>query len=204
MTQSSNVAELWVIGHKSRQVVPFTASPCSAWKSRCRIGLSIDSKMGAWRMFAGLKVRWLLGMIAAVVAGATFGAAALASTSVPVHRCRTLTLTGGKLGIYPWHLSCAAASRVVRGSFSRHAKRIQFTGDGADTFDGGAVRIEGRWWVCGGRMGYYFCGYPYRPAQAPTGTSYSGPFTRSATFETCDLNPGCPAKTTLFQPPKRG
>jgi hypothetical protein len=156
-------------------------------------------------MFAGLKTRRLLGMIAAVAASATFGAAALAlaSASVPVHRCRTITLTGGKLGIYPWHLSCAAASRVVRGSFSRHAKRIQFTGDGADTFDGGAVRIGGQWWVCGGRMGYYFCGYPYRPAQAPTGTSYTGPFTRSAVFETCDVNPGCPANSQLFQPPKR-
>ncbi|MBV9000953.1 MAG: hypothetical protein JO304_17960 [Solirubrobacterales bacterium] len=44
---------------------------------------------------------------------------------------------------------------------------INFTADGADTFDAGAVKIAGKSWVCGGRMGYYFCGYPYRPTTAP-------------------------------------
>jgi hypothetical protein len=43
------------------------------------------------------------------------------------------------------------------------------------------VKIAGKWWVCGGRMGYYFCGYPYRPATAHGaggGRTYKGPFTK--------------------------
>jgi hypothetical protein len=161
------------------------------------------SETGGTGMVGGLRRRRMVGTIAAVAALATIGASALASSSVTVHRCATITVAGGRDGIYPWHMSCAAASGVVRGSYSRHARRIGFTGDGADTFDGGVVRIGGQWWVCGGRMGYYFCGFPYRPAQTPTGTSFSGPFTRSAVFQTCGVSPGCPAKSWLFQPAMR-
>ena len=60
---------------------------------------------------------------------------------------------------------------------------ISFSAAGAYTFDAGAVKIAGKWWVCGGRMGYYFCGYPYRPATAPGeggGTTYKGRSRRSS------------------------
>jgi len=53
-------------------------------------------------------------------------------------------------------MSCGAARRTLTQSESKHDPIINFTADGADTFDAGAVKIAGKWWVCGGRMGYYF------------------------------------------------
>lgn len=102
-------------------------------------------------------------------------AAAFATTPVNVQRCGYAhSKAWGRVALYPWHVSCGAARQTLADSESKHDPIINFTADGADTFDGGAVKIDGRWWVCGGRMGYYFCGYPYRPATAP-GMGRSGP-----------------------------
>ena len=103
-------------------------------------------------------------------------------------------------------MSCGAARRTLTESESQHDPIINFTADGADTFDAGAVKIAGKWWVCGGRMGYYFCGYPYRPATAPGaggGTTYKGPFTKELVDEACaDGSSLCKSHAQTFQPPR--
>ena len=103
--------------------------------------------------------------------------AASALTTVTVKRCG-YAAEGfyGKDAIYPWHMSCARARTILAGAINRHAKHINLTADGAATGDAGPVLIGGRWWVCGGRMGFYFCGYPYRPAYAsgPGGGNLEG------------------------------
>ncbi len=91
--------------------------------------------------------------------------AASALTTVTVNRCGYAAKGFyGKDAIYPWHMSCAQARRILAGAVNPHAKHINLTADGAATGDAAPVLIDGRWWVCGGRMGFYFCGYPYRSA----------------------------------------
>jgi len=113
---------------------------------------------------------------------------------------------GGRVAVYPWHMSCRAARDTLAQSESTNDSIINFSADGADTFDAGAVKIAGKWWVCGGRMGYYFCGYPYRPATAPGaggGTTYAGPFTKEFIDEACqDGSSLCLPKDQIFQPPR--
>jgi hypothetical protein len=103
-------------------------------------------------------------------------------------------------------MSCRAARATLSKSESRHNATIYFTADGANTFDGFAVKIAGKWWVCGGRMGYYFCGYPYRPATAPGvggGTTYKGPFTREFVDESCGNGSYlCKRRAQTYQPPR--
>jgi hypothetical protein len=105
----------------------------------------------------------------AVVLGVTIAAAAAnAASPVKVRRCGyTHSKYWGRVAVYPWRMSCDAAGDTLTKSESRHDPTISFTADGAYTFDAGAVKIAGKWWVCGGRMGYYFCGYPYRPRSWP-------------------------------------
>jgi hypothetical protein len=102
-------------------------------------------------------------------------------------------------------MSCGAARRTLAESENRRDPVINFTADGAYTFDGGAVKIAGKWWVCGGRSGYYFCGYPYRPAIAHGqggGTTYKGPFTKVLLDEACADSPSlCTGETQFDQPP---
>jgi hypothetical protein len=54
-------------------------------------------------------------------------------------------------------------------------------------------------------MGYYFCGYPYRPATAPGiggGTTYKGPFTKEFVDVACTLGGSqCKRHVQAFQPP---
>jgi hypothetical protein len=145
-------------------------------------------------------------MAVVLLAAATFlvaGAVADGLTTVTVHRCGYVNAGKagyGENGIYPWHMSCAQARQVVLGSHDPHAKVIDFTAPGAD---GGAVQIDGRWWVCTGQMGYYNCGYPYRPARVAGGTAYRGPFTQDEVNIACDVvSPkGCPASTVFYRPP---
>ncbi len=103
-------------------------------------------------------------------------------------------------------MSCSAARETLAQSESKDDPTTGFTADGADTFDAEAVKIAGKWWVCGGRMGYYFCGYPYRPATAPGlggGTSYKGPFTMEFVDEACmDGSCLCKRQDQIFQPPR--
>jgi hypothetical protein len=145
--------------------------------------------------------------VAAVVLGVTIvTAAALASSPVKARRCGYAhSKYWGRVAVYPWHMSCRAARGTLTKSESRHAPTINFTADGAYTFDAGAVKIAGKWWVCGGRMGYYFCGYPYRPATAPGvggGTTYTGPFTKEFIDEACeDSSSWCKPGGQAYQPP---
>jgi hypothetical protein len=103
-------------------------------------------------------------------------------------------------------MSCGAARRTLTRSESKHDQIINFTADGAYTFDAAAVKIAGKWWVCGGRMGYYFCGYPYRPATAHGiggGTTYKGPFTKELVDEACgDGSYLCKRHAQTYQPPR--
>ena len=105
----------------------------------------------------------------------------------------------GKDAIYPWHMSCAQARTILAGAINPHAKHINLTADGAATGDAGPVLIDGRWWVCGGRMGIYFCGYPYRPAyiSGPAAEPHGRvPSQKSPT--TTRARPGAPAVPEMF------
>ena len=119
---------------------------------------------------------------------------------VKVTRCGYASATYGKSALYPWHMSCAAARSVVTASDSPHAHVIDF-GSG---WDGGAVRINGRYWVCTGQMGYYNCGYPYRPWRVDEQQGYKGPFTRDVEYRTCSTivpaDSGCTKAVEFSQP----
>jgi hypothetical protein len=144
----------------------------------------------------------------AVVLFVTIAAATAYAASPPkAQRCGyTHSKYWGRVAVYPWHMSCRAAGDTLTQSESGHNPTINFTADGAYTFDAGAVEIAGKWWVCGGRMGYYFCGYPYRPATASGaggGTTYKGPFTKEFVDEACtDSSALCKRHGQTFQPPR--
>ena len=145
--------------------------------------------------------------VAVVLASTIVAAAAFAASPMNVPRCGYAhSKYWGRVAVYPWHMSCGAARQTLTKSESKHDPIINFTADGADTFDAGAVKIDGRWWVCGGRMGYYFCGYPYRPATAPGiggGTTYKGPFTKELVDEACaDGSFVCKRHAQTYQPPR--
>jgi hypothetical protein len=136
------------------------------------------------------------------------GAAVLAVTAyaespkvVKVTRCGYANATYGRSALYPWHMSCGAARKVViTASDSSQADVIGF-GPG---WDGEAVRINGRYWVCTGQMGYYNCGYPYRPWKVNGEQGYKGPFTKDVEYQTCSaINPagsGCTETVEFSQP----
>jgi hypothetical protein len=135
---------------------------------------------------------------------ALLGAAAFAASPehVTVKRCGYAHATYGRSALYPWHMSCAAARKVVTGSSSPHAHVIDF-GPG---WDGGAVRINGRYWVCTGQMGFYNCGYPYRPRKVDGEQGYKGPFTQDVEYQTCSAiepsSSGCTKTVEFTQPPR--
>jgi hypothetical protein len=138
---------------------------------------------------------------------AILASAALAASPAKVQRCGyAQSKYWRQVAVYPWHMSCSAARDTLRASESRHDPIINFTADGAYTFDGGAVKIAGKWWVCGGRMGFYFCGYPYRPARAHGvggGTTFKGPFTKEFIDEACaDSSFLCKRREQTYQPPR--
>lgn len=138
-----------------------------------------------------------------LLAAALLGASAYAQSPRPVRvrRCGYTTATYGRSALYPWHMSCAAARKVIAASDRSHAHVINF-GPG---WDGGAVRIKGRYWVCTGQMGYYNCGYPYRPRKVDGEQGYKGPFTEDVEYQTCSVidppGSGC-SKTTEFTQPE--
>jgi|GEM_PF-4120455 hypothetical protein len=134
---------------------------------------------------------------------ALLGLSAYADSPKPVKvtRCGYANTTYGRSALYPWHMSCAAARNVVTASDSPHARVINF-GPG---WDGGAVRINSRYWVCTGQMGSYNCGYPYRPREVDGERGYKGPFTMDVEYRTCSAivhaGSGC-AKTVEFSQPQ--
>jgi hypothetical protein len=141
---------------------------------------------------------------AAVAAFALLGAGAIGTEAtakqlhqITVERCGYTRAEYGRSGVYPWHMTCAAARSVIAGSDDPHAQSIGF-GPG---WDGGAVRIYGSYWVCTGQMGEYNCGYPYRPYTFKGEKGYRGPFTKDVEFLTCsELPSGCPAADEFVQP----
>ena len=130
--------------------------------------------------------------------------AASALTTVTVKRCGYAAKGFyGKDAIYPWHMSCARARTILAGAINPHAKYINLTADGAATGDAGPVLIHGRWWVCGGRMGFYFCGYPYRPAYVSGtggGTTWKGPFTEESVYNACSAGGTCGPRDVVYLP----
>jgi hypothetical protein len=144
------------------------------------------------------------GLIMLTLAGVALlatGADAASPQHVTVKRCGYTHATYGRSAVYPWHMSCSAARKVVAGSDDPHAHVIDF-GPG---WDGGAVRIAGRYWVCTGQMGFYNCGYPYRPEKVDGEQGYRGPFTEDVEYQTCSVieppGSGC-AKTVEFTQPE--
>jgi hypothetical protein len=144
-------------------------------------------------------------LIAVTMLGAALLAvSAYAASPRPVKlvRCGYAKATYGSSALYPWHMSCGSARKVViTASDSSQAGVIGF-GPG---WDGEAVRINGRYWVCTGQMGYYNCGYPYRPVKVDGEQGYKGPFTKDVEYETCSVihpaGSGC-AKTVEFSQPR--
>jgi hypothetical protein len=147
--------------------------------------------------------RWRCFLIAFALLMIGAGAAS-ALTTVTVKRCGYAAKGFyGKDAIYPWHMSCAQARTILAGAINPHAKYISLTADGAATGDAGPVLIDGRWWVCGGRMGFYFCGYPYRPAYVSGtggGTTWKGPFTEESDYHACSDGGTCGLLDVVYLP----
>jgi hypothetical protein len=129
---------------------------------------------------------------------ALLGTSAHAGSRLPttLTRCGYAGVRAGRTALYPWHLSCATARKVLRGSNHPSGKPILIPVAGGPE----AVRIDGRYWVCGGQMGYDFCGYPYRRVTID-GEPGLAPFTKYAEFEVCsEIVPrasGCPKRSTF-------
>lgn len=142
----------------------------------------------------------LIGFTLLVVTLLGAGAYADSSKAVKVKRCGYVNATYGRSALYPWQMSCAAARNVVRASSNPHAHVIDF----GPAWDGGAVRIDGRYWVCTGQMGYYNCGYPYRPREVDGEQGYKGPFTKDVEYLTCSVidraSSRCPKTVNFTQP----
>jgi hypothetical protein len=117
----------------------------------------------------------------AVTCAAVFAVAAVpaAGRTVTVKRCGYVGSGSYKWGIYPvdGHVSCKQAKALM---WRAQTKPGIPTGSYSDERypDG---------WLCGGQMGYYFCGWPYSKARHP--------FTRLINAQACHLlHVGCPAR----------
>ena len=67
-------------------------------------------------------------IVVALLSAALLAAGADADSAKPVtvERCGYADATYGRSALYPWHMSCAAARKVVAGSDNRHAHVIYF------------------------------------------------------------------------------
>lgn len=140
-----------------------------------------------------------------LLAIAVLGVAASASAGARTHpvllkRCGYTKAEYGRSAVYPWHMTCAQARRVIAASDARHAQTVDFAYPGGD---GGAIAIDGKFWVCTGQMGEYGCAYPWRPIPVDHQVGYTGPFTKGVMYETCSLyGPGgCGPTVPFTQPP---
>jgi hypothetical protein len=146
-----------------------------------RMGAVMSERDAVWAKM--LRACGARPIVFALLGAVLFGASAYAQSpkSVKVRRCGYTTATYGRTALYPWHMSCVAARKIVTASDNPHAQTIGF-GPG---WDGAAVRIDGRYWVCTGQMGFYNCGYPYRPLKVDGEQGYAGPFTKDVEYQTC-------------------
>jgi hypothetical protein len=52
-------------------------------------------------------------------------------------------------------------------------------------------------------MGFYFCGYPYRPAHVSGtggGTTWKGPFTEESDYNACSVGGTCGPQDVVYLP----
>jgi hypothetical protein len=52
-------------------------------------------------------------------------------------------------------------------------------------------------------MGFYFCGYPYRPAYVSGtggGTTWKGPFTEESDYNACSAEGTCGPRDVVYLP----
>jgi hypothetical protein len=116
---------------------------------------------------------------------------------VKLKRCGYVNATYGRSALYPWHMSCPAARKVVVASDDPHAQVIVLA------FAEEVVRVDGysRYWVCGGDMGEYNCAYPYRRRKINGQQVNRGPLTQRVVYETCSLVGGtCPKTIEVGNP----
>lgn len=141
---------------------------------------------------------WVVAALLVAALAAAGVAAAAALGTVTLKRCGFTKATYGRSAVYPWHMSCAQARRIIAGSDDPHAVSVNLPDS-----DGSAVAIGGKFWVCAGQMGIYGCGYPWRPIAVHHAVSYTGPFTQRVFFEACSIaGPGsCGPTAAATQPP---
>jgi hypothetical protein len=163
----------------------------------------MSKREAGWTRSPGRRMARLI--VCPLLGAALFGVSAYAESpkAVKLTRCGYANATYGRSALYPWHMSCGAARKVVTASDNPHAQVIGF-GPG---WDGAAVRIDGRYWVCTGQMGYYNCGYPYRPLKVDGEQGYAGPFTKDVEYETCSAvmpaGSACTKTVEFIQPRSR-
>jgi hypothetical protein len=141
-------------------------------------------------------------IVSAVLSVVLIGASADAASqqSVTVRRCGYIgSSISSRSAIYPWHMSCAAARKVVTKSDHAPVEVLLTVAGGGEV-----MRIAGQNWVCGGLMGYYNCGYPYRPKRVDGQKGYEGPFTKDVGYQTCSSivpkSSGCRTTAVFTQP----
>jgi hypothetical protein len=146
-----------------------------------------------------------LAMLGVVVAAGAESAPASSSKAesasakpVILKRCGYTKAGYGRSAVYPWHMTCAQARRVIAASGDPHAAYVNLPGS-----DGGATAINGKFWVCTGQMGLYGCAYPWRPVAIHGQVEYTGPFTKGVMYVTCKVygRGGCGATVPFTQPP---
>ncbi len=136
--------------------------------------------------------------IATISVAALLGVVGGASAKPAViKRCGFIDAKYGRSAIYPWHMSCSDARKVIAGS-----DKPQATIELGSGWDGAAVKIGTRFWVCTGQMGYYNCGSPYRPRKVHGQRGYAKPFTEDVEYVTCRVAGAgsCLAVTTIPDP----
>jgi hypothetical protein len=154
-------------------------------------------------VLGNFKTALLGGLSLFIVVAAALGLAGSASAGAKSHpvilkRCGYTKAQYGRSAVYPFDMTCAQARAVIAASNDPHAAYVNLPGS-----DGGAIAINGKFWVCTGNMGVYGCAYPWRPIAVKGQVEYTGPFTKGVMYETCTgpSSTGCPATVPFGQPP---
>ena len=130
-----------------------------------------------------LRVLVLVFCVSLVAAGLTqsAGAATAQLTNVKLARCGYFY--SGAYAIYPWHMSCENAKRVLRVLYSANATH-RAPPNKQQARHWSAVEVGNAWWAEGGGYGYDVATYPLQPK----GTYRA--ITRAFWVAHCSL--GCP------------